>query len=90
MERIKIKKLFAEKDCFSGKEITVCGWARSIRDMKNFGFLSLNDGSCFSCLQVVLEAETLENYAEAAKQNTGADFIVTGTVLLTPDAQQPL
>ncbi len=90
MERIKIKKLFAEKDCFSGKEITVCGWARSIRDMKNFGFLSLNDGSCFPCLQVVLEAESLENYAEVAKQNTGAAFIVTGTVVLTPDAQQPL
>ena len=28
--------------------------------------------------------------AEVAKQNTGAAFIVTGTVVLTPDAQQPL
>ena len=28
------------------------GWARTIRDMKTFGFIELNDGSCFKNLQV--------------------------------------
>ena len=66
------------------------GWARTIRDMKNFGFVELNDGSCFKNLQVVLDASALTNYAEIASQNVGAALVVTGTVVLTPDAKQPL
>ena len=41
---------------------TMCGWARTIRDMKTFGFIELNDGSCFKNLQVVMSAEALANY----------------------------
>ena len=90
MERIRIASVFADGEAYDGKEITVCGWARSIRDMKNFGFLSLNDGSCFRSLQVVLNAAELENYADVVKQNTGAAFEVKGVVALTPEAKQPL
>ena len=90
MERIRIASVFADGEAYDGKEITVCGWARSIRDMKNLGFLSLNDGSCFRSLQVVLNAAELENYADVVKQNTGAAFEVKGVVALTPEAKQPL
>ena len=58
--------------------------------MKNFGFIELNDGSCFKSLQVVFETATLENYKEIAKQNVGAALVVQGTVVLTPQAKQPL
>ena len=37
---------------FGGKEVLVSGWARTIRDMKTFGFVELNDGSCFKNLQI--------------------------------------
>ena len=57
--------------------------------MKNFGFIELNDGSCFKSLQVVLERGKLENYDEIARQNVGAAFIVHGELVLTPDAKQP-
>ena len=74
---------------FADREITVCGWARTIRDMKSFGFLELNDGSCFKGLQVVFAADTVGNYADVAKQNVGAAFAVRGTFVLTPEAKQP-
>ena len=45
MKHTKISHIFADAESFGGKEITVCGWARTIRDMKNFGFIELNDGS---------------------------------------------
>ena len=90
MERMKIAAVFADGDALGGKEITVCGWARTIRDMKTFGFIELNDGSCFKNLQVVMSAEELANYKEIAAQNVGAALIVHGTVVLTPDAKQPL
>ena len=90
MERMKIAAIFADQESLGGKEVTVCGWARTIRDMKTFGFIELNDGSCFKNLQVVMSAEELNNYKEIAAQNVGASLIVRGTVVLTPDAKQPL
>ena len=90
MKRITIAQIFADQNAFGGKEVTVCGWSRTIRDMKTFGFIELNDGSCFKNLQVVMDAGTLENYKEIAGQNVGAALIVTGQVVLTPEAKQPL
>ncbi len=90
MERTKIAAVFADGDRLAGQEITVCGWARTIRDMKTFGFIELNDGSCFKNLQVVMDAAVLNNYKEIAAQNVGASLIVRGTVFLTPEAKQPL
>ena len=89
MKRETIKSLYMDPSAFAGREITVCGWARTIRDMKSFGFLELNDGSCFKGLQVVFAADTVGNYAEVAKQNVGAAFTVRGTFVLTPEAKQP-
>ena len=90
MELTKIATIFADAETLGGKTVTVGGWARTIRDMKNFGFVELNDGSCFKNLQVVMEREKLDNYADIAAQNVGAALIVTGTVELTPNAKQPL
>ena len=90
MSYTKIAAIFADSETLSGKEVTVGGWARTIRDMKKFGFIELNDGSCFKNLQVVMDVESLPNYKEIASQNVGAALIVTGVVTLTPDAKQPL
>ena len=90
MERMRIAALFADRESLDGKEVVVCGWARTIRDMKGFGFIELNDGSCFKNLQVVLDASVLDNYKEIAGQNVGAALVVHGTVVLTPEAKQPL
>ncbi|MBR3060195.1 MAG: asparagine--tRNA ligase [Oscillospiraceae bacterium] len=89
MKRETIKSLYMDPAAFADREITVCGWARTIRDMKSFGFLELNDGSCFKGLQVVFAADTVGNYADVAKQNVGAAFAVRGTFVLTPEAKQP-
>ena len=89
MKRQHIAGIYASPETFGGQTMTVCGWARTIRDMKNFGFIELNDGSCFKSLQVVLERGKLDNYDDIARQNVGAAFIVHGELVLTPDAKQP-
>ncbi len=89
MERTTIARLFADGEQLSGQTITVCGWVRTIRNLKSFAFVSLNDGSCFANLQVVVEKEQVENYDEIIHQNVGAALVVTGTFVLTPDAKQP-
>ena len=90
MERTTISQIFADQEQFGGQTVTVCGWARTIRDMKTFGFIELNDGSCFKNLQIVMDSGSLANYKEIASQNVGAALTVTGTVVLTPEAKQPL
>ena len=72
MERTTIAAMFADQEQLGGQTVTVMGWARTIRDMKTFGFIELNDGSCFKNLQVVMDANVLSNYKEIAGQNVGA------------------
>ena len=89
MKRVLISQIHKEAESFGGKTVTVAGWARSIRASNEFGFADLNDGSCFTGLQVVLENSKLANYQEIAGLNVGSALVVTGTLVLTPDAKQP-
>ena len=89
MKRTELKELWANSAAMDGREVLVCGWIRTSRDSKNFGFIELNDGSCFKNVQVVLVADQLDCYKEIMRQNVGAALVVKGTVKLTPQAKQP-
>ncbi len=88
MQLTTVKELFAEPEKYLDKEIRVGGWIRSIRDSKAFGFIVLNDGSCFETLQIVYH-DTMDNFAEISKLNVGAAILVKGTLVATPEAKQP-
>ena len=90
MDRTRIATLYADAAALEGSTVTVAGWVRSIRDMKSCGFVTINDGSCFRDLQVVMSRENFAGYEEVSHQNVGAALVVSGTVKLTPDAPQPL
>ncbi len=87
MELIDIKDLYACPEKYIGQEITVGGWVRSLRDSKTFGFIVLNDGTCFQPLQVVYN-DQLENFQAISKLNVGSALVVTGTIVATPQAKQ--
>ena len=87
MKLITVRELFKETDKYLNKEITIGAWIRSNRDSKNFGFLSLSDGSYFEQIQVVYH-DTLDNFSQIAKSNVGAALIITGTLVPTPQAKQ--
>ena len=90
MERTLISEIYGDLHGFDKKQVTVGGWVRTIRDLKSFGFIELNDGSYFKSLQIVIEDAILDNFKEIVKQNVGAALIVDGTVVYTPDAKQPV
>ena len=83
-----VKKLKEHFEEYDGKEVTLQGWVRTNRNSKNISFIELNDGSCFSNIQIVY-APDMEGYAEASKITTGSAIEVTGKVVLTPNAKQP-
>ena len=89
MNKVELSAIWASPEQFADKTITVGGWVKTIRDSKMFGFIELNDGTAFKNLQIVLEASAVGNYKDIIKLNVGSAVIVTGTLVLTPEAKQP-
>ena len=88
MELISVRDLFKHTEDYAGKTVTVGGWVRSIRASKQFGFIVLGDGTFFNPVQVVYH-DNMENFQQISKTNVGAALIVSGELVLTPDAKQP-
>ena len=76
MKRTEIMSLYKSPEAFKDTSVTVCGWARSIRDGKAFGFIDLNDGSCFKGVQVVFTNENLNNYKEIAYRDSNGKIVL--------------
>ena len=91
--RIPIKKIFDDlktPESLVSFNITVAGWIDSIRIQKANGiaFISLNDGSCLSSLQLILDPQKDEDmvkldtiYKDGTK---GVSIQATGILLNSP------
>lgn len=89
MKDIEIRELFRNKEKYGDQEVVVHGWVRGNRSSNQFGFLSINDGTFFTPLQVVYEADNLANFTEISKVHLAAGVTARGTLALTPEAKQP-
>ncbi|MDR4503698.1 MAG: asparagine--tRNA ligase [Candidatus Scalindua sp.] len=71
------------------KDILVKGWVRTRRDSKGgFSFIEINDGSCLSNLQIIVDAE-LDNYQnEVLKLFPGSSIGVMGTLVKSQGSGQ--
>ncbi len=89
-ENYTVKDLYemAEKGTLStleGKKLSFGGYVKTNRFSGNIGFVSLNDGTCFSNIQVVYD----EKQKDAQKAKLGCSLLVDGSLHVTPDAKQP-
>ena len=85
MKRTKIKYVLRGK---VGETYTIKGWVRTIRDQKKFSFLEVNDGSCFSSIQVIADAG-IDGYEDSIKDiTTGASVAITGNLVESPGKGQ--
>lgn len=70
------------------QSVTVQGWVRTKRELKEFTFLEVNDGSSLANLQVILEP-TLPDYENVLKLiSTGAAIAVSGNLVPSPGKGQ--
>lgn len=88
MQTTDIRKIFQNPDAYTNNEIVISGWVRSNRDSKNFGFLTINDGTYFNNIQIVYD-DKLENFTDITKVGVGSAIIAKGMLILTPNAKQP-
>jgi len=82
----RIAAVLAGKEPVGGR-ITIEGWVRTRRDSKGFSFLELNDGSCLTSIQVVVDAGT-SGYEAIQKFTTGAAAVIEGRLVASPGAGQ--
>ncbi len=89
MAEVTVRELFRQTENYADQEVVVRGWVRTNRGSNKFGFIELNDGSFFKSVQIVYEAEILDNFTEISKAPISAALNVRGRFVLTPDAKQP-
>ncbi|KAA0241749.1 MAG: asparagine--tRNA ligase [Chlorobiota bacterium] len=85
---VSVKELLARGEEFEGEKLHVTGWVRTSRSSKNFGFIELNDGTCFKNLQVVFE-DTLCNFEEIEKVSIGSSLEIKGEWIRSVGEKQP-
>ena len=93
MVPVLIKDLLSSKP--DGRQVKVCGWVRTVRDSKGLVFIQVNDGSCFSNIQLTFDRSNPSNNAnvnqieeELKKLNTGASVRATGLLIESPASGQ--
>ena len=83
-----VKNIYKNPERYENKEIEICGWIKTLRGSKSFGFIELNDGTFFKNIQIVFDSG-LNNFAKISKLGVGTSLRVKGTLILTPGNKQP-
>ena len=89
MKDIQLRELHRNTAEYADKSIVIRGWVRTNRSSNKFGFIELNDGTFFKSVQVVYEADKIDNFDVIAKAPISSALMVEGQLVLTPDAKQP-
>lgn len=89
--RTKIKQLKnPDHASLIGKEMTLKGWVRTVRNQKSFAFVEVNDGSTLSNFQILVNSD-MPNYDKIINQlTTGVSIAATGTLVESPGQNQAL
>jgi asparaginyl-tRNA synthetase len=70
------------------ESVKIQGWVRTKRELKEFTFIEVNDGSSMANIQVILNFD-VPNYKESLqKLNTGSSVEVCGTLVASPGKGQ--
>ena len=78
-----------------GRTVKVCGWVKTVRDSKGLVFIQVNDGSCFSNIQLTFDRNNPSNNANVnnieenlKKLSTGASLRAEGLLIPSPASGQ--
>ncbi|MBP3455322.1 MAG: asparagine--tRNA ligase [Alistipes sp.] len=85
MKHVRIATLLGREG--SGEQVTVKGWVRTKRGNKNVAFIALNDGSCVSNIQIVVDLAVIAE-EQLKTVTTGACIRVDGRLVASPGSGQ--
>ncbi|KAL3743280.1 hypothetical protein ACJRO7_018564 [Eucalyptus globulus] len=72
-----------------GQTLTVMGWVRTLRAQSSVTFIEVNDGSCLSNMQCVMDSDA-EGYdqVESGSVSTGASIWIQGILVASQGSKQ--
>jgi len=79
MKSERIKQILSEEP--NNQNILIQGWLRTVRDSKNVCFLEVNDGSCLSNIQVILDKAEGDFNEIIPSLATGASVEIIGKLV---------
>ena len=80
-------KLILNENNYIGKDVTVCGWIKTIRKSKNMYFIELNDGTSLKNLQLVVDKNESDNNIFDGL-TSGTSIVVNGTIVESQNKNQ--
>lgn len=89
MNTVTVREILHNAEGYIGKEVRLCGWVRTVRDVKACAFIELNDGSVVKNIQLVADGAG-DLYAPACALTVGSAIIVCGKVSRSPNPHQPV
>lgn len=87
MKHEDIKLVLNDND-YIGKNITICGWVKTIRKYKNMCFIEINDGTTLKNLQLVVNNNDGENGKIFSNLSIGSSISVDGLVVEATNENQ--
>lgn len=81
----KIKEIIDKRK--SCEEVSIAGWVRNKRSSNKYGFLSVNDGSCFVSLQIVVDFNMV-SIEEFNKADVGSSVFIKGKIQPSQGSEQ--
>ena len=83
---MQIRQILKEAEV--GSTLSISAWVSTRRKQKTFSFVEINDGSCLTGLQVIID-DTVDNYEQnIALAGTGASVKIEGTVVASQGNKQ--
>jgi asparaginyl-tRNA synthetase len=86
-KRTKIARIMSQPDA-AADNIIVMGWIRTRRDSADLTFLEINDGSCLSNLQIIIENPG--SFADIERARLGASVRLEGRLAPVPDRKHKI
>ena len=87
MKHEDIKEVLLNEE-YLGKEITICGWIRTIRKSKNMCFVELNDGTSLKNIQLVVNNADIKNKKIFDNLTVGSSIMVEGEIVNSMNKNQ--
>ncbi len=87
IQRTKIFSLIKNKQ--TGIQVLIKGWVRTRRTSKKFSFVEVNDGSCISNMQIIVD-NTIKNADSIDSLTTGSAVSVKGELVESKGGRQAM
>jgi len=81
--KIRINQVYSNFSSLIDSYILVQGWIKTFRTQKDVSFISLNDGSCFENIQIVINSDLL-SLEQMKSLGTGVSIGVKGKLIQSP------